>query len=67
MEKPEKRKRNNLKVEKEAVKKFIEETGGDATLQQIGDMYGITRMRVCQIEKSSLKKLAEIESLKNLI
>ena len=27
------------------------------TLQEIGDMFDITRMRICQIEKLSLKKL----------
>ena len=29
----------------------------DLTLQEIGELFDITRMRVCQIEKSSLKKL----------
>ena len=30
---------------------------GPKTLQEIGDYYGISRMRICQIEKSILGKL----------
>ena len=30
---------------------------GPMTLQEIGDFYKISRMRVCQIEKTILKKL----------
>lgn len=51
----------------EEVKKLVESTAGDITLQEIGDIYGVTRMRVCQIEKLSLQKLAEIASLKDAI
>lgn len=32
---------------------------GPRTLQQIGDICGLTRMRICQIEKSALKKIRE--------
>jgi len=28
------------------------------TLQQIGDIFNITRMRVCQLEKASLQKIS---------
>lgn len=30
---------------------------GPKTLQEIGEMYGLTRMRICQIEKNIYKKL----------
>ena len=30
---------------------------GPKTLQDIGKIFGVTRMRICQIEKSLLKKL----------
>lgn len=62
-----KRKKSDIKLEREEVKKVISESqDGELTLQQIGDIFDITRMRVCQIEKASLKKLAFLSDLKAL-
>ena len=33
---------------------------GPKTLQEIGDLNGLTRMRICQIEKSALKKIKDV-------
>ena len=43
---------------------IIHAEGGPRTLQEIGNLFGITRMRVCQIEKSIFKKLLNRSRLK---
>ena len=35
---------------------------GPMTLQKIGDIFGITRMRICQIEKKILNKIRPVLS-----
>lgn len=49
--------RHNLNSKKYNSCALIAAEEGPLTLQEIGDFYGISRMRVCQIEKSILKKL----------
>ena len=36
---------------------------GPKTLQQIGEIFGLTRMRICQIEKKAITKLTESSEL----
>ena len=59
---------NNVSCEREQCKHFIKDSSnqncviiaaqkGPHTLQNIGKVYGLTRMRICQIEKSIIQKL----------
>ncbi len=36
---------------------LISSNKGTKTLQEIGDIFGVTRMRICQLEKIILEKL----------
>jgi len=37
----------------------------ESTLQEIGDVLGLTRMRICQIEKSILEKIRKSGKLED--
>jgi len=39
---------------------------GPHTLQEIGDIFNVTRMRICQIEKSIFQKLKTIATLNQI-
>jgi len=63
-----KSKRSTIILDDEKIKSLLAESHeGELTLQQVGDMFEVTRMRICQIEKNSLKKLADLDKLKSLI
>ena len=49
--------RNNLKSEKHLNCAILAAKEGPMTLQEIGDIFGVSRMRICQIEKSILEKI----------
>ena len=38
---------------------LIAASEGPKTLQEIGDIFGVTRMRICQIEKKAISKIKE--------
>jgi len=63
----EKMKREKIVLTNDVIQETIDNADGDITLHEIGDLFGIVRMRVCQIEKKSLKKLADIQDLKDLL
>ena len=42
---------------------IIEAANGPKTLQEVGEIFNITRMRVCQIEKKILSKLRDLQVL----
>ena len=57
--------RHWVNCEKDLNCSIIASEEGPKTLQEIGDYYGISRMRICQIEKSLLQKLRNSHLLKD--
>jgi DNA-directed RNA polymerase sigma subunit (sigma70/sigma32) len=53
----EKKCRNYLKSERHLNCAILAAREGPMTLQEIGDIFGVSRMRICQIEKSILEKI----------
>jgi hypothetical protein len=45
---------------------IISANEGPKTLQEIGDLFNLTRMRICQIEKNTLKKLTQNDQFESL-
>ena len=56
--------RHWVKSDKDLNCSIVASEDGPKTLQEIGDYYGISRMRICQIEKSLLEKLRNSKILK---
>ena len=56
----EKKCRNYLKSERHLNCAILAARYGPMTLQEIGDIFGVTRMRICQLEKRILKKVESI-------
>lgn len=46
-----------MRKPRKPVENRIKPSDCEVTLQEVGDIYGISRMRVCQIEKWALTKL----------
>ena len=69
-------KRLNLSCSKNSCKYWQEDSScnncaivaaeeGPMTLQQIGDKYNLTRMRICQLEKMALNKILNLINKNN--
>ena len=51
------------KEEENKPTQVIKKTMREASLQEIGDKLGLTRMRICQIEKLILEKIRDSKEL----
>jgi len=58
-QKNQKKKKKNNTTQRSIIKKSMRES----SLQEIGDALGLTRMRICQLEKVILAKIKNTRSL----
>ena len=58
-EQDKKKIKNNEKKSSKSIKKNMRES----SLQEIGEKLGLTRMRICQLEKLILKKIRDSKTL----
>ena len=67
-------KKRNLTCQKKSCKNWMNHRGslncavigakkGKWILKDIGDVFGVTRMRICQIEKEIMQKLSTVSAL----
>ena len=68
-------KKRNLDCQKKNCKNWMDHKGslncavigakkGKWILKDIGEVFGVTRMRICQIEKEIMQKLTSVDSIK---
>ena len=59
----EKLEQNKAKSGEKTSAKSIKKNMRESSLQEIGEKLGLTRMRICQLEKLILKKIRESKTL----
>lgn len=59
----EKLEQNKIKNNEKTGAKSIKKNMRESSLQEIGEKLGLTRMRICQLEKLILKKIRESKTL----
>ena len=64
MKKKDKARKEDTEIDSKDLK-TTKKSMRESTLQEIGDVLGLTRMRICQIEKSILEKIRKSGKLED--